>query len=216
VNPWVQWPLWQRVLFTNAVTAVGVYLGFASTGFKTSAIPAGFIAVFTMAFVNLMLLVVAPRVHAKKTAGIAAPSPWRVLYEVLAERPFISALLILQLIRMSYATAATFIFFQGPTSHYFRDTPNLQSMTPFIYATGWFMVGVAVLWLSSAVGLWRGYLWAWWLSLILNGSNVVPQLWNLHKFVLDPISLVAVVLLLLRQVRAEFRRGHVAVGEVAR
>jgi len=216
VKPLIQWPLWQRSAFTNVLTAVGVYIGFASSRGKASANAKGYIAVFTMALMNLMFLAVVPRIHVQRTAGIAVPNPWRVLYEVLAERPFITALLILQLVRVSQATAAIFIFFQGPTSDYFRSVPNIQSLTPYIYLTGWFMVGVAVLWLSSAVGLWRGYLWAWWLSLILNGSNVVPQLWNLHKFVLDPISLVAVVLLLLRQVRAEFHKGHVAAEQVAR
>jgi uncharacterized membrane protein (DUF2068 family) len=38
------------------------------------------------------------------------------------------------------------------------------------------MAGVAVLWLLSAVGLWRSHAWAWWLALVLNGSNVLLQL----------------------------------------
>jgi hypothetical protein len=117
MNPSLQWPLWKRVIFTNAIAVTGVFIGFASSGFKgfkSSPIASGYIAVFIVAVMNLMLLVVAPRYHAKKTAGIAALKPWSVLYDVLAERPLISALLILQFARVSQAVAATFIFFKDP------------------------------------------------------------------------------------------------------
>ena len=189
----------------------GVFLGFASLGFKgfkTLPLASGYVAVFTFALMNLLFLVVAPRIHAKKTAAIATPSAWRVLYDVLAERPFITMLLILQLVRVSQSTGATFIFFQGPTGQYFQSVPNVQ---PYVYLTGWFMTGIAILWLLSAVGIWRSHWWAWWLALVLNGLSVVSQLLNLHKVIPDPLSAIAVVLLLLPRVRAQFRRDNAAV-----
>lgn len=215
MKPLLQLPLWQRVVFVNVVGATGVCLGFADSRVKVSAIAAGYIATFTMTLLNLMLLAVPPRIQARKTARMPGSGPWRALYEVLAERPFITALLILQLVRVAQAAGAAIIFFQGPGSQYFRGVPNLQSLTPYIYLTGWFMTAVAFLWLVSAIGLWHSRVWGWWLALVLNGSDVVLQLLNLHKLSLHPLSEVAVLLLVLPNVRVKFRRGRPA-EEVAR
>ena len=94
--PLNHWPFWKRALLTNACAVVGVCLAFAlpETAKPSMNIRVG-IAVFTIAAVNLMMLAVSPRIGALKTAGGAAPSPWRVAYDVLAERPLITALLIL-------------------------------------------------------------------------------------------------------------------------
>jgi hypothetical protein len=91
VRPFVLWPVWQRAVLTNATAAVGVYIGIASSSVKPSLSVEAYIAVFTMALMNLMTLVAMPRIRAQKTAGKAAPNPWRVVYDILAERPFITA-----------------------------------------------------------------------------------------------------------------------------
>jgi hypothetical protein len=76
------------------------------------------------------------------------------------------------------------------------------------------MGGVAALWMLGAVGLWRSRPWAWWLVLVLNGLaaaiSCVLQVLKPDEFLLDPAATTAVVLLLIRSVRTEFRGGQTA------
>ncbi len=67
-------PFWKRAAATNAAAAVGVFIGFASAKYKPPVLLDAGIAVFTFGFMNLMLLVVAPRIQIKRIAGGAAPS----------------------------------------------------------------------------------------------------------------------------------------------
>jgi uncharacterized membrane protein len=216
MKPFDQWSLWKRATFWNVCVAVGVYLGFVWSRAKVTPNVRGYIIVFFMAFANILYLSVRPRIVAERDAGRPRPNSWRVLFEVLAERPFITVLLLLQLVRVSQAVAATIYFLQGPTDAFVRNTPNAESIVPYFHLTGWFMASVGVIWLLSAIGLWRSNSWAWWLAVVLNGYNVVLQLSNLHKFSLDPLSGIAVVVLLLPQVRMEFRRVRAGIEQIAK
>jgi hypothetical protein len=76
------------------------------------------------------------------------------------------------------------------------------------------MTGVTALWLIGGIGVWRNRPWAWWLALVLNGLSATAsgalQVVRLDKFLLDLPAAAAVVVLLLRPVRMDFRVGKTA------
>jgi uncharacterized protein YjeT (DUF2065 family) len=218
-KPFVQLTLWRRAVLTNAAAAVGIYIGLASSTVQLSVNADAYIAVFTIAMMNLMILVVMPRIHAQKTAGVTVINPWRVVYEVLAERPFITVLLILQLIGVSQGAATAIVLMQASASNYVHGLPNVQSMTLRLIGASVLMAGIAVLWLLGAVGLWQSRPWAWWLILVLNGLSATVsgalQVFRPDKFLVDIPATAAVVLLLLRPVRVEFRHVKTAIKQIA-
>jgi hypothetical protein len=207
-------PFWKRAFLINAVATAGVFIGFASSGVQLPAILKARIAVFTIALMNFMLLVVSPLVISQKNEGEATTHPWSIAYQVLAERPFVVALLILQLLGVSRAAATTIVFVETSTSAYVHGMANAQSMSLRLIGAAMLMGGVAVLWTVGAVGLGRSRPWAWWLVLVLNGLaatiSCVLQALKPDEFLLDPAAITAVVLLLLRSVRTEFRGGQTA------
>lgn len=215
----VQWPLWQRAIFWNATSAVGVCIGLAWSRGKTSVSAEVYVVVFTMALINLMFLVAVPRIHVQKATGIAAADLWSVLYQVLAERPLITVLLVLQLIGVSRGIATAIELFQAAGSDYVRALPNAHSMNLRLIGASMLLAGVAALWLSGAIGLWRSRPWAWWMVLVLNGMTVtvtgVLQVMRLDRFLFDIPATAVVVLLLLRPVKMEFRRGRTAAKQAA-
>ncbi|MGC1170912.1 MAG: hypothetical protein WA886_18545, partial [Candidatus Acidiferrales bacterium] len=71
-------PFWRRAFLTNAVAIVGVFIGFASSGVQLPTILKARIAVFTIALMNFMLLVVGPRITSQKNKGEATAHPWSV------------------------------------------------------------------------------------------------------------------------------------------
>jgi len=204
-----RWPIWRRAVLTNVMTAIGVYIGFASSDVKLSVDLRVRIAVFTFALMNLMLLVVRPRVLAQVSAGTGTRNPWRVFYDVICGRPFITLLCVLQLVGVAQATSATMKFIQASASDYVRALPNAETATLHLIGASALMAAVAALWLLAAVGLWRGDSWAWWLALILNGLaaavTIALQLMKRDEFLLDPLAIAAVALLLYRPVRMQFR-----------
>jgi hypothetical protein len=103
-----RWPIWQRAVLTNVITAIGIYIGFASSDVKLSVDLRVRIAVFTFALMNWMLLVVRPRVLAQDSAGTR--NSWGIFYEVICGRPFITLLCVLQLVAVARATSATIKF----------------------------------------------------------------------------------------------------------
>jgi uncharacterized membrane protein (DUF2068 family) len=218
VKPLDQWSVRQRAVFTNAIAAVGVYIGFASSGVKLSVDLETRIAVFIIAFMNLILLVVRPRIVAQNIAGGAAANPWRVVYEALAERPFITALTVLQLWGGARAAGTTIVFAQTAASDYVRSQPNAASMSQRLVWSSMLLVAVAFLWLLSAIGVWQRRLWAWWVALVLDGlaatTTIVLQFATtfLHLgkpsgFLLALSSTAAVVFLLLPCLRTDFRKS---------
>jgi hypothetical protein len=218
VKPIVQWPLWQRLLFTNVTTAVGVCIGLASSRRQVSVNADVYIAVFTMVLMNLMSLVVVPRIHALKATGMAPPSPWRTLYDVLVERPFVTALFILQLIGVSRVAATTIQLIQASSSEYVSALPNTHAVTLRLIGVSTALAGVTC-YMAGAIGLWRSRPWAWWWVLALNGLSAtvtgVLQVLRLDEFLIDIPAMAVVVLLLLRPVRAEFRRVKTLTKQIA-
>jgi hypothetical protein len=90
-------------------------------------------------------------------------------------------------------------------------------MTLRLISSSVLMASVAVLWLLVAIGLWRIHSWAWWLALALNGMaatfGMVLQFFKLDLSLLGLFAIAAVLLLLLRPVRAEFRGSKPEVNE---
>jgi hypothetical protein len=214
-----KWSLWQWALFTNAVGAIGICLGFL-TGTKLTADLRVYIAVPAIVFLNLMFLAVRPRMAVARTAG-KAPNAMSVLYEVLTERPFLTLVCGLQLVGATRSTATTVQLLQTSTTAYVHNLPNSQSISLRLISASILMGIVALLWWLGAVGLWIGRKWAWWLALILNAlaatTSGIIQLLKLNEWLFDPWATTAVVLLLLRPIRQQFglgnaRRKHVEAG----
>jgi hypothetical protein len=210
-----RWPIWQRAVLTNVVTAIGIYIGFASSDVKLSVDLRVRLAVFTFAFMNLMLLVVRPRVLAQHFAGAGAQNPWGAFYEVVCGRPFITVLCVFQLVGVARATSTTIKLIQASVSDYVQALPSAETATLHLIGASALMATVAALWLLAALGIWRGDSWAWWLALALNGLaaavTIALQLMKRDEFLLDPLAIAAVALLLYRPVRIQFK--PVQVGE---
>ena len=209
-----QLPFWKRALFTNVIAALGVCLGFASSGAKLSVVVEARIAVFTFAFMNLFFLVVGPRLNTLRISGASPLNPWHVAFAVLAERPYVTLLVVLQLLGTARGAATTVLLIQTTAGNYVRGLPNAQSIRLRLVSASLLLACIIILWLLGAVGLWRGRRWAWWLALSLNGLAAmvtgVLQLSRMNEFLFDPLALTAVVLLLLPQVRLEFRKNYAA------
>lgn len=218
-KPWVEWPLWQRAIFTNVIIAVGCYIGLASSDVRLSVAIKVYIVVFLGLFMNLMFLKVTPRIHSERKEGRRTTNAFRALYEVLAERPYVTALLVIQLVGVSRSFGTAIILMQLSNGSYVRGLPNAHAASLRLMGASALMGTVAVLWLLGALGLWLSRLWAWWLVLVLNGLaagvGLILQLFRPHEFLLDPLATAAVVLLLLRPVRAEFRSNKDSAKAVA-
>jgi len=203
-----QWSTWQWALFTNVIAALGIYLGFLSSSVKLSSGTQVYVAVLAIVFLNLIFLVVRPRIREVRAAGQSAPSVIGVLSRVLTERPLLTALCILQLVGASRGAASTMQILQASTSGYVRNLPNSEAVVLRLKMSSMLMGSVALLWFLGVVGLWIERSWAWWLALILNSlAGVVSGIIQLLKpgeFLLDPWATLAVVLLLLRPVRRVF------------
>jgi hypothetical protein len=211
-----KWTLWQWALFTNAVGAIGICLGFLS-GQKLPADLRVYIAVPVIVLLNLLFLVVRPRIAVARAAG-KSPNVISVLYEVLAERPILTLICGLQLLGAGRSTATTLQLIQTLTTAYVRSLPNSQSVAQRLILASILMGIVALLWWLGAIGLWAGRKWAWWLALILNAlaatASGVIQLLKLNEWLFDPWATTAVVLLLLESVRQHFDVGHVTDKQV--
>jgi hypothetical protein len=206
-----KWTFWQWALFTNVVGALGIGLGFLS-GTKLSADQRVYIAVFYFVLLNLVFLVVRPRVAVARAAG-KSPNGISVLYEVLAERPILTLICGLQVLGASRGTATTVQFLETWTTPYVRNLPNSESVARRLILASILMGIVALLWWLGAVGLWIGRRWSWWLALILNAvaatTSGIIQLLKLNEWLFDPWATAAVVLLLLHSVRLYFNIGNV-------
>jgi len=204
-----KWPLWEWVLFTNAMGAIGICLGFFS-GTKLAADRQAYIAVPAIVFLNLMLLAVRPRIAGARAAG-KPPSAMGVLYKLLSERPILTLVCVLQLVGATRSTAATVQILQTSTRATLQSLPNSQSMVVRLIAASILMGLVTLLWWLGAVGLWVGRRWAWWLALTLNAQAAMTtgiiQLFKLNGL-FDPWATTAVLLLLLRPIRQHFDVGR--------
>jgi hypothetical protein len=92
-----KWPMWKLALALNVLGAGGVALGLASTDVKLSPKYSVQIALSTLAFVNLMFLVVRPRSLVAKSEGSTRVSALPLLVDIVRERPLVVMLVVLQL-----------------------------------------------------------------------------------------------------------------------
>jgi hypothetical protein len=209
MKPINQWTWKQWVLFTNVVGAIGIYVGFVSSGVKLSSDMKVYVAVPIIAFLNLIFLVVRPRMQTQTTADHKGPSPIAILYLVLAERPLLTVLCILQLGGASKATATTIQIAQASMGDYVRSLPNPASIALRMKAFAALTACVALIWFLGAIGLWLRLSWAWWLALVLNGLAAgicaLLQIIKPDQWLFDIWSTLAVVLLLLQPLRKLFQ-----------
>ena len=205
-----KWPLWKWALFTNAVVAIGICLGFLS-GTKLPADLRVYIAAPVFVFSNLMFLSARPRMAVARIAG-KSPNAASVLYELLTKRPILTLVCGVQLVGATRSTATTVQILQTVTTAQVQNLPNSQSILQRLIVASMLMGLVALLWWLGAVGLWIGRKWGWWLALILNAlaaaTSGIIQLLKLHEWLFDPWATAAVVLLLLRPMRLYFHVGH--------
>ncbi len=199
-----QWTIWKRVFTVNALGAVGVTFGFVSSEAKLSPTYCVPIAVFTLAFLNLMLLIVRPRILAARAEG-KPNQALTVMVDVVRRRMLIVLLVVLQLVGVSRAATAAITVLQvgGGDVRSLADPSNL-SFWMVVYSA--VMIVIAGVWLASAVGLGCSRSWAWWLALVLNGLaasiTVVLQVLDWHSYPTDIGALTAVILLLVPAVRS--------------
>jgi hypothetical protein len=200
-----QWNGWKRAVVVNALGAVSGAVGFASAGVKLSPQYCVPIAVFALAYLNLMFLIVLPRSLAAKAGGKPRVAALTLLVDVVQERPLLVLLVVLQLVGVSRSATAAVTFFQLSGGEYVRGLPNASAVGFRMVAMSVVMTVVAGVWLASAIGLWNRRSWAWWLALMLNGLAAsvtgVLQLLDWHSYLLDSRAITAVVLLLLPTVR---------------
>ena len=203
-----QWSVWKRACIVNALGAIGVALGFASSGAKLSPTYSVPIAVFTLALLNLMFLILRPRIVATRAEGKPNATALSMLGDVVRKRPLIVLLVLLQLIAVSRSATASVTFFELADFRSLLDPSNLTFWTT-VYSAA--MMVVAGIWLASAIGIWCRRSWAWWLALVLNGiaasTTAVLQLVDWHSYVIDIGAIVAFVLLLLPAVRTGNRHN---------
>jgi hypothetical protein len=98
--------MWKLAVALNALGAVGVALGFASTDVKLSPKYEVPIALSVLAFLNLMFLVIRPRSLAAKGEGSTRVSVLLLLADVFRGRPMIVMLVVLQLLGLSRSATA--------------------------------------------------------------------------------------------------------------
>jgi len=101
------WPLWKRVVFTNATCAGGVAIAFYGSHQNVAIEYRVYAAAGAFVLMNFMWLVVSPRVASLKRAGLEPPSAWGVAYQVIKERPFVTALAVIQFAMASQALATS-------------------------------------------------------------------------------------------------------------
>lgn len=214
------WPLWGRVAFANIIGAVSVAIGFASSDVKLSPSFSVPIAVFILAIMNFLFLVVRPRVIAAKAAGHPVLA-WEVVGRIVRQRPLILLLVINQLTGVSQLLKIVAIVAPLLISGRIHALPNMTEaklrMIPISISV---LTGVAAIWLLSAIGLWLRRSWAWWLALCLNalagvvtvGVGLLAVFVLKHGFSLDwreVTTTIACLLLLLPAVRNDvLRRGR--------
>lgn len=215
--PFDGWPLRKRAVAVNIIGAASVIIGFASADVKLSPSFGVPIAVFTLAFLNFLFLVVRPQLVEARATGQSAIAS-QVLVRVVRQRPLILLLVINQLVGVSQLLAVVAIVGQLLITGRVHALANVsESNLGMLPVSMTVLTGVAAIWLLSAIGLWRSRSWAWWLALCLNvivvvatiGVGLLAFLILKHRFLFgwrDAASAIACVLLLLPVVRNDVRR----------
>lgn len=209
------WPLSKRALSLNILGVAGIAMGFASADVKLPPNLSVPIAVFTLALLNFLFLVVRPQLVAAKAVdqrGLFA----HMLFRVVQQRPLILLLVVNQLIGVSQLLAVAVTLGGLLISARLHALPNASSINVgMIPVSASVLTVISAIWLLSAVGLWRSRSWAWWLALCLNALVVLATIGVGLLAVLalkqnrlsfgwrEAASLLACVLLLLPVVRKD-------------
>jgi hypothetical protein len=186
----------------------GVFLGFWYSDYVLSAEAISRIAVFSLAFFNILFFVVQPRLAGASVVEGKRRNPYHEFWIVISERPVIAALLFVQLWGTSRVLASVIMLLRTYNSDYVRGMHNPESINFRLIAGSVVMAFVGLVWLLGAVGVWQTHKWAWWLSLCLNGlasaTTITLQLFKRDQFLVDVLSTGAVLLLLLPSTRRIF------------
>lgn len=210
------WSPWKRAATLNIIGVAGLAIGFASTDVRLSPSLDVPIAVFTLAGINFLVLVVRPQLVGDRALGYPGHA-LQVLIRVVRQRPLILLLVIIQLIGVSQLLTVAAILGQVLIGGRIHALPNGSSINlRMVFVSVLVLTATAALWLLSAIGLWRSRSWAWWLALFLNALVVVTTIGVgllavfvlKHRFLFGwqaALSVIACALLLLPVVRNDVR-----------
>jgi hypothetical protein len=192
-----------KAIWLNCAAIAGIIIGLSSAGRSLSGQAAGRVAVFFFAGFNLLLLEAQPRL-AQRDAEVRG-NLYKEAWTAIAERPIISLLVLMQLWAVARCPGTVITVGRAYT------TPQIasQHLQGRVVMLSTVMVLVGMLWLASAAGIWRRRAWAWWLAIALNtldaGTTILIQVLKPNQFLIDPVAVLAIILLLLPSTRPMFR-----------
>jgi len=202
------WVYRTRVIWINAAVALGLLIGFRLSP-PVRAEWSARIAVFLVAFLNLMFFAVAPRPNATAAEGGSRRNAYGDLWAVITERPVVAAIFANQLWGGARSLGSALSMFRTSSSDYVKGLPNSGSIKTRLIVMSVLMLSVGVVWLLSASGVWRIRRWAWWLALCLNGLasgvTIFLQVFARNEFLVDIAATSAFVALLLPATRRLFK-----------
>jgi hypothetical protein len=207
------WSARKRAVALNLIGSLSLAIYFSSADVKLPADYYAYTSVYLLAFLNFMFLVVRPRVLTARRANING-NIYHILLYSSRGKGFIVLLVLIQLAGTSQSTGASAKFFVSASSQYVRSLPNASAIGHRMFGMCVAMATVALAWLLSAIGLWLGRRWAWWLALILNGLDVLVTIlvtvllsFKKQEFAIgwrEIAGLVALILLMLPALRKQF------------
>jgi hypothetical protein len=208
-DSWVQRT---KFVWFNAAMVLGVLIGFRlsppmSVEFSVR------VAVFCIAFFNLLFFGIVHRIAAATAQGGIRRNPYSELFLTVSERPAATVLAFIQLWGGARGLATAVTMSHTASSDYVKSLPNAGSIHTRLIVVSIVMVLMGGAWLLGAVGVWRTRKWAWWLTLCLNGlasaTTIAIQVFRPHELLVDLGSTVAVIVLLLPSTRRAF---HISAG----
>jgi len=195
-----------RAIWLNCAVIPGIVLGLWNAPHTISAEATGRVAVFFFAFTNLLFLIAQRRQRSLSSQRTLFREAWATV----AERPVITALVIMQLWAVARCVGSVIILSRA----YSSPQAAAQNLRGRVVLAGVLLVIVGFLWLASAAGLWQTKMWAWWVALVLNvlsaGISILLQMFKLDQFLIDPVATLMVVLLLWPATRRLFKTYSVA------
>jgi uncharacterized membrane protein (DUF2068 family) len=206
----------KSAIVVNVAAVSGVLIGFRQSSQALSAEATARIAVFLLAFVNLLFFVIRPRIRSMSAGDGIRPHPLTESWRVFSERPIVTALVSVQVWAVARVLGSIILMIRSYNSEYVRSLPNIQSVRSRLILVSVCLAAVGVLWLLSAIGLWQTRNWAWWLALCLNGlaslTTILLQLLKHDQFLIDVLATGAVILLLSSPTRKIFKGSGVVVA----
>jgi uncharacterized membrane protein (DUF2068 family) len=193
-----------RVIWWNLTIIVGIVLGFMTVPQLPSGNTTARIAIFWLAYFNLVLFVVKPRHMASGRNNDLLQTSWLAI----TERPIVSLLVVMQLWSAGQAVGSVITLISA-----YRVAIS-QHLEARLIVVSTVMSIICALWLAGAFGLWQQKKWGWWLAVILNSlsacTGIVVQVAALaalkpREFLVDPIAIATVVVLLMARTRLVFR-----------